>query len=201
MIRIKAIVFDLDGTLVDSVRAHVDAWLDALRTLGIGKAREEVEPLMGLPALKIAETLCGDCAEALASLKNRLFVEKYISYVSPYPDAGAVTVFDIGKAVVTSSSGHVAREVLKRVGLAQHFAVVVGGDEVARGKPDPEPLIKACSVLGVDPRETAVVGDSQYDVEMAIRGGAAPICVSRGRRCPDGALTVGSLWELRDLLY
>ncbi len=200
MTGIRAIVFDLDGTLVDSVRAHVEAWLDALRMLGIGKAREEVEPLMGLPALKIAEVLCGGCAEALAALKNRLFVEKYIARVSLYPDANVVAGLGIGKAVVTSSSGHVAREVLKRVGLAQHFAVVVGGDEVARGKPDPEPLIRACSMLGVDPRETAVVGDSQYDVEMAIRGGATPICVSRGRRCPDGAITVRSLWELRDLL-
>lgn len=200
MIRVRAIIFDLDGTLVDSVKAHVEAWMDALGKLGIYKRREEVEPLMGLPALRIAEILCGGCAEYLATLKNRLFTEKYISLVYLYPDAAAVAKLEAAKALVTSSSGYVAREVLKRVGLDRYFAVVIGGDEVARGKPDPEPLLKACDMLGVDPREVAVVGDSPYDVEMAVRGGATPICVSRARPCPRGTITIRSLWELLDLL-
>ncbi len=190
-------MFDLDGTLVDSVDAHVRAWIDALAELGVRASEDEVRPLMGLPAGEIARRLAPGRAQELARLKVKYFLERHIDEVRPYPDVDVLARLPRPIAVVTSSSGVLAREILRRTGLAVDF--VLGGDEIDRGKPNPDPLYVVSRVFGVPTRSMVVVGDSVYDVEMAIAAGAKPVCVARAARpCRDGVAVVRSL---RELLY
>ncbi|MFN7105849.1 MAG: HAD family hydrolase, partial [Pyrobaculum sp.] len=110
-------VFDLDGTLVESVEAHISAWIEALSLMGVRKGVEEIRPLMGLPAVDIAKMLLPERARELALLKNRLFLDRYIALVRAYSDVDVLEKLSRPLAVVTSSSGYVARAVLEKVGL------------------------------------------------------------------------------------
>lgn len=193
-------VFDLDGTLVESVDAHVAAWLEALRRFGVEMRYEEVRPLMGLPARDIADRLLPGRAAELAALKNRLFLEKYLALVRPYEDAEVLRHLPRPIAVVTSSSGYVARRVLEAAGLAGSVDLVVGGDEVPRGKPAPDPLYVVGRHFSVDVRDVVVVGDSDYDMEMAERAGAVGICIARRSPCNKAKKIITSLRQLLDLV-
>jgi HAD superfamily hydrolase (TIGR01509 family) len=193
-------VFDLDGTLVESVDAHVAAWLEALRRFGVEMRYEEVRPLMGLPARDIADRLLPGRTAELAALKNRLFLEKYLALVRPYEDAEVLRHLPRPIAVVTSSSGYVARRVLEAAGLAGSVDLVVGGDEVPRGKPAPDPLYVVGRHFSVDVRDVVVVGDSDYDMEMAERAGAVGICIARRSTCNKAKKIITSLRQLLDLV-
>jgi HAD superfamily hydrolase (TIGR01509 family) len=189
-------VFDLDGTLVESVEAHVSAWLEALRRLGVEARYEEVRPLMGLPARVIAARLLPERAEELARLKNALFLEKYLVLVRPYQDAEVLSRLPRPIAVVTSSSGYIARRVLEATGLAQYVDFVVGGDEVPRGKPAPDPLYLVAKRFSVEVKDMVVVGDSDYDMEMAENAGAVGICIARRSACSKAKRIITSLYQL-----
>ncbi|MEZ0319396.1 MAG: HAD-IA family hydrolase [Pyrobaculum sp.] len=189
-------VFDLDGTLVESVDAHIAAWVEALRAMGVEARAEDVAPLMGLPARDIARFLMSERAEELAFLKNKLFLEKHIYSVRPYEDSAVLAELPKPIAVVTSSSGYVARRVLELVGLMKYVDLVVGGDEVPRGKPAPDPLYVVERALGVPVREMTVVGDSDYDMEMAKAAGARAVCIARRRLCKNADIVVTKLYEL-----
>ncbi len=174
--RIKAVIFDLDGTLVDTVPLHVESWIETCKRLGLPTpAPERVGALMGLKALDIAKKLCGDeNAEKGLQTKNEI----YLSLLgSAKATNGAPEVLRILKGrgfivgVVTSSSRRVAVRVLEVTGLDKYIDALVAGDEVAKGKPDPEPLMRILSMLGLGVRDIVVVGDSRYDVEMALSTG------------------------------
>jgi phosphoglycolate phosphatase len=188
-------VFDLDGTLVDSVEAHVKAWIDALVALGVKAREEEVRPLMGLPAAEIARRLAPGRARELAQLKIKYFLERHIDEVEPYPDVDALRLLPRPMAVVTSSSGVLARAVLRRVGISVDY--VLGGDEVERGKPHPDPLLAVSRIFGVPTRSMVVVGDTVYDMEMALSAGARPVCIARAAQpCRPDVEVIRSLREL-----
>lgn len=191
-------VFDLDGTLVDSVNAHIAAWIDATRQFGIEKTVEEIKPLLGLPAAEIAKSLLPTRHTELAALKNKIFLEKYLPLVKPYDDAVVLKRIPRPIAVVTSSSGHVAREILKSTNLHIYVDLVLGGDEVPRGKPAPDPLYRVAEYFSISPREIAVVGDTEYDMEMARQAGAVGICIQRDdkSRCKKADAVIKSLYEL-----
>lgn len=180
--------------------AHVAAWLEALRRFGVEVRYEEVRPLMGLPARDIADRLLPGRAAELAALKNRLFLEKYLALVRPYEDAEVLRHLPRPIAVVTSSSGYVARRVLEAAGLADSVDLVVGGDEVPRGKPAPDPLYVVGRHFSVDVRDVVVVGDSDYDMEMAERAGAVGICIARRSPCNKARKIITSLRQLLDLV-
>ncbi|MFN3803569.1 MAG: HAD family hydrolase [Pyrobaculum sp.] len=189
-------VFDLDGTLVESVEAHISAWTEALSLMGVRKGVEEIRPLMGLPAADIAKRLLPERARELALLKNKLFLDKYIALVRAYGDVDVLEKLSRPLAVVTSSSGYVARAVLEKVGLLRYIDLVLGGDEVARGKPAPDPLHVVARRLGISTRNMVVVGDSEYDMEMAKSAGACGVCITRQRTCKGGSFYISTLHEL-----
>lgn len=190
-------VFDLDGTLVDSVDTHAEAWLEAARRLGIKTTRDEVRPLMGLPAPRIGEILAGPRAAELVELKKRLFLEVFVGRVKPFEDAAVLAQLPRPIAVVSSTNGVVVRAVLNVTGLVRYVDFAIGGDEVTRGKPHPDPLYLVAGKFGVDVKKMVVVGDSRYDMEMALAAGARAVCIARsGPSCHPNAEVIKTLWEL-----
>ncbi len=185
--RWDAVLFDLDGTLADTVALIVRCYRHTMEThLGYAPPDEAWLTTMGRPLSEAVREFARSDGEAAAML------ETYTSYqatihdrmVRPYPGVPEVvsTLSGAGVplAIVTSKRREVAFRTLGRCGLDGHFQVLVGGDEVARAKPHPEPVLSALELLGVRPTGRVLfVGDSPYDV-LSGRGA--------------GVVTAAALW-------
>ena len=187
-----AILFDMDGTLVDTlpdIAAAMNAALAELRLQPL--ATERISVLIGkgprslaLRVLEGQQTLDDTERHALIDTLLAAYVKHYEPLIGTaanvYP--GVIDAIEsLGRqglklAVVTNALQHLAERVLARFDLLRHFAVVLGGDRVARGKPDAEPLLEACRILRVTPAAALMVGDSWNDV-LAARAAGCPVVV------------------------
>ena len=174
---LRAVVWDMDGTLIDSTRAVPDAYLTAVASLGGPRlTAEDVIAAYHLgPPARILTHLLGRTATPAD-------VEEYLDRLRanapaapPYP--GIPETLEklrgrVGLGVFTGANHTSAVILLRAAGLLGHFARVVGGDEVEHQKPAPDGVQLACRDLGVEPAAAAYVGDSPSDLEAARRGGA-----------------------------
>ncbi|HEY3007717.1 MAG TPA: HAD family hydrolase [Micromonosporaceae bacterium] len=178
---ITAAVFDLDGTLVDSMRAAPAAYADTIRcrggpTLGVsdviaawhlGPAPVVLAHFLGRPTT----------AEDMAEYYRRLDLRSVD--VEPFPGVRDMlrslrsSGYRIG--VYTSATRRAAWLLLARAGLDDAFAVVVGGDDVNSPKPAPHGLHMACHGMGVTAEQTAYVGDADVDLQCARAAGSLGI--------------------------
>ncbi len=163
---IQAVIFDLDGTLANTALLHKKAWEIALKEMG-EQPSFDITILLGRKTLDIAKILVGDeKAEALASVKTNIYnslveqeakpTECAQEIVESFKDAG------IRVSVVTSSKRVSAEKVLEIIQISPHLLVT--NDDVEKGKPHPEPVLKALKSLGADPRLSIGVGDTSYDI-------------------------------------
>ncbi|MBT8408050.1 MAG: phosphoglycolate phosphatase [Alphaproteobacteria bacterium] len=180
----QAIIFDLDGTLVDSAP---DIHAAANRMLaGLGAGPLDLETVThfignGIEVLvrRCVEHLQLDLAETEIKSAVRDFSALYAADVAtltrPYPGARALlaTLVDrrIPIGLCTNKPEAPARDILKRMSLASFFGVVVGGDTLPCRKPDPAPLLHTAAQLGAHPAQTLYVGDSGIDYQTAQRAG------------------------------
>lgn len=214
------VLFDLDGTLVDSVpdiAYSVDTMLQRLGLATHGEARIRQWVGRGSEYLIQRALLGGAPGEAEASLFDEaypLFLELYGENASArsrlYP--GARVALERFRALmlplgcVTNKPGRFTEPLLRDLGIRGAFDLVLAGDSLARKKPDPLPLLHAAAHFGVDPARGWMVGDSINDVQAARAAGFRALCVSYGYNhgrsiCeaePD--IVVDSLDELADLL-
>jgi phosphoglycolate phosphatase len=177
-------VFDLDGTLVDSLDDLHASVSHALRAVGLPpRAREEVRGFVGEGARVLVAKAVAPHAElvepALAAWRahNR---GHCLDRTRPYPGIEALLA-GAGRplAVLTNKPGELSRKILAGLGLLPRFAAVVGGDEAPR-KPDPAGLLGIVAKVGAKPAETVLVGDSRHDVATALAAGVAVVAVTWG---------------------
>ncbi|MEM0362232.1 MAG: HAD family phosphatase [Sulfolobaceae archaeon] len=162
----KAAIFDLDGTLANTEEIHKKAWEIALNKLGYN-INVDINYLLGRKTIDIAKILVGeDNAEKLASLKTQIYSELIKVLAKPKSCANEIVTYlkrkGIYVAVVTSSMKISATQVLKIIGIEPD--VLISGDDVSRGKPDPMPVLEALRRLGVKANDSIGVGDTLYDV-------------------------------------
>ena len=181
-----AVLFDLDGTLIDSIELILNSARHAFRDR-TDSAPSDAEWLAGVgtPLATMFRQYARDDAEVEA------LIAKYREYQIANHDRltrrydMVVEVVDglraagHPQAIVTSKTGWLARRGLDHVGLASHFDVIVGCDSCDRHKPDPQPVLKALEQLGYAPHEAVFVGDSVHDM---LAGNAA------------GVTTIAALW-------
>jgi pyrophosphatase PpaX len=211
---VKAVIFDLDGTLIDSNWVHLQSWRSALKMLGLQARDPEVIDRLGLRALDIAKSLVSShdeqTAMKLVELKSQLFEKAWRLEVKPR--YGALEMLRIMKArgvksaVASSNSNYRISKTIRYFGMDLFLDAIVGVDEVEAGKPDPALVLAAIKKLKVIPKESIYVGDSRYDIEAGQAAGAQtalllqPVAAQSGLRIePDYRLK--SLYQLRRIIW
>jgi beta-phosphoglucomutase-like phosphatase (HAD superfamily) len=182
----EAVIFDCDGTLVDSMPAHFEAWCEALALYGAGGVfKEDVFLAMGgRPTRDIVVELNDEYnlrldPEAVAFAKREAFLRRL----------GSVTLIDevaafaeslrgrVPMAVASGGSRMVVEKTLAIVGISDWFDEVVTADDVSEGKPAPDIFIKAAHLLGVSPAKCLVLEDAPAGILAAQRAGMQVIAV------------------------
>jgi len=182
----KAVLFDLDGTLLDSIAPLVKSWKLALEKFGLKESDRTIRKLLGLSAPEIVERIAGTLPpeerKRLNEVRREIYEDLWPKEAKLYPDAVEVLEALRKKyklAVISSNKRDRLLRKLKHFKLEKYFDAVVSYEDVGKGKPEPDMVLRACEELEVLPSEAAVVGDAIYDVEMAKRAGSLSILVLR----------------------
>lgn len=203
-----AVLFDMDGLLLDSERVLMRAWVAAAEEEGIAIHPEVYAGVVGRAAADshrlFAEMFGGDVVHARMRRKvEASLARRRGGVVFPLKDGVVELLEDLrGRGVpcaVASSSGvDEIRQRLTAVGVLQHFVAVAGGDEVLRGKPDPAVYALAASRLGVPPSACLAFEDSENGARAALAAGASLVVVPDLRR-PVEEVMARCLFELESL--
>jgi phosphoglycolate phosphatase len=206
---VRAFLFDLDGTLIDSK-------LDLVNSVNfmLLEMQREVLPLAtvasyigyGAPRL-VADALGPDAAEADRKRGLEIFLAYYSKHnldaTRAYPGVreGLEELQDRPMAVLTNKPVQMSVEILEVLGLGKFFRAIYGGDSFEKKKPDPAGALAILNNLGVDPRESAMVGDSDVDIKTARNAGMFAVAVNYGfgrhdRQTQPADLYVDSLQEI-----
>jgi phosphoglycolate phosphatase len=193
---LRAILFDLDGTLLDTAADIASALNFALTDQHLGRLSEsQVREMIGRGVPTLIDRALARLATAQQPVDRARLLERfeqhyarllergeYQARVYPGVAQGLSVLFARGfrLAVVTNKPSQAAVSLLTRLGLSEWIHLVVGGDSGAFRKPRPEPLLHACEALEVSPRQAVMVGDSQTDVLAARAAGMAIVCVPYG---------------------
>jgi len=180
---ISALLFDLDGTLIDSTAdlAASSNWLRGHE--GMARLPEaQVASYVGDGAEALVRRLLerpeGDVEEALDAFK-RHYHEHCLDQTKLYPGVAAtleaLQARGYKMAVVTNKPERISQRILDGLGVGRRFGSVIGGNTCKHKKPHPEPLLRACADLGVAVPAAAMVGDSRVDVEAGKNAGAATL--------------------------
>lgn len=183
---IRAFIFDVDGTLVDTRAIHTNAWKNALAEFGIDIGVEEVQAQLGRRAVDIIEDFIPEDSELRADVleaKWRAFRDAY-NDIEVFPKTEELFAYLHNKglelALATSAKRQDAEFYVELLSVGQYLKAVVAAEDTEYSKPHPEIFLKAASMLGVEPEEAVVVGDSAHEMEAAVSAGMTPIGVLIG---------------------
>jgi HAD superfamily hydrolase (TIGR01509 family) len=215
--RPAGIAFDLDGTLVDTVDARIDGWLEALGAARIAATREQVAPMIGMDGKRLAREVAAASGRELADDETET-IDRAAGEAfdrrnrEPRPLPGARTILgDLGAlgipwVIATSSRAEQVRASVAALRLREQ-PTIVDGSQVQRAKPAPDLLLRAAERLGVAPADCWAVGDSTWDIRASRAAGMAAIAVTVGSavggdvlRESGASLVVGTLDDLRRVL-
>ncbi len=187
---VPAFLFDLDGTLIDSVYQHVIAWRAALSSIGIDLSVWRIHRRIGMSGGLFVQALLREIGRTLSTADAERLLHAHaaeyrrqLGSVTALPGArellGALTGAGVQWAIATSGYAATARPALELLGLPGDTPMVTR-DMVRHAKPDPDLFLAAATLLGVEPRHAMVVGDSVWDLLAARRAGALGIGLQSG---------------------
>ncbi len=187
---VPAFLFDLDGTLIDSVYQHVIAWRTALLRIGIDLSVWRIHRRIGMSGGLFVRALLRETGRTLSAADiEQLQLAHAAEYcgqlgsVTALPGArellAALTEAGVQWAIATSGYAATARPALELLGLPADTPMVTR-DLVRHAKPDPDLFLAAAALLGAEPRHAMVVGDSVWDMLAARRAGALGVGLQSG---------------------
>lgn len=215
--KLRAFAFDLDGTLADSIpdltaaANHMRAQL-AMPPLPAERIRSHVgDGIASLVHRALTDEHDGLAAEDQWAKGYQLFIEYYRAHLSEqtrlYPGVKTglqlLRILRLPLAVITNKSELLATPLLQKLGIADEFSLVLGGDSLPEKKPSGLPLIHAAERFGILPHELGMVGDSTNDMLAARAAGAMAIAVDYGYEpasALDADLVIPDISRLHDLL-
>ena len=192
---IRAVLFDMDGTLLDSAPDFIAICQGMLAERGLPaipdkRIRDEISG--GAKAMVAATFMLDPQAPGFEELRLE-FLERYLKGCAVHSalfDGMAELLADIENAnliwgVVTNKPLRFAEPIMHQLGLAERSALLICPDHVKNSKPDPEPLILACKMLDLDPASVLFVGDDLRDIESGRDAGTRTAAVTYGYIHPD----------------
>ncbi len=199
---VDAVLFDVDGTLIDSVDQHARAWTNALRYFGVNVTFEAVRAQIGkggdqlLPVFLSGEQLAR-CEEAINAYRQEIFKRDELPTIKPLPGVGDLflRLRHAGKRIVLASSAH-KWEIEHHLRLLKVEQLVDGyttADDVDRSKPYPDIFLAAAQMAGIPAARAIAVGDSPWDAVSASRAGVRTIGVRSGGFSDDDLHAAGCI--------
>lgn len=210
---VRALIFDLDGTLIDSKRDLIHSVNAMLRELGRTQlADETISGYIGRGAPQlVAQALGNGASEQEQEQALKFFLSHYEEHkmdtTRAYPGVAETLEEFAGlpMAVLTNKPVRVSVRILNEMGLAKYFRVIYGGNSFETKKPDPLGAITILSEFGASPREAMLVGDSEVDVQTARNAGTLAVAVNYGFGVHDRAAHPADIYlerftDLREFL-
>lgn len=193
--RLQAILFDMDGTLLDTAPDFV-AVIQAMRTeRNLPPAPEDAVKAVisgGAKAMVLAAFDVTEGSEAFEELRQE-FLTRYLENCAVHtrPFSGIASLLDdieqanLRWGVVTNKPLRFAEPIMQQLELAERSAVLICPDHVRNSKPDPEPVLLACAKLGLQPAEVLFIGDDKRDIESGQAAGCRTVAVRYGYIHPE----------------
>jgi HAD superfamily hydrolase (TIGR01509 family) len=186
---IKGVIFDVDGTLVNSNDAHADSWAEVFSEAGYDVPFDVVRPLIGMGGDKLLPKTIGiesDSAEGkrLSATRWKLFKEKYVPALKPLDGARALVQRirndALATVIATSAQRDELHVLLRAAEVADLMEEEATSSDAERSKPDPDIVQAAVNKSGLPREQLVMIGDTPYDVEAAVRAGVPIIAFRSG---------------------
>jgi HAD superfamily hydrolase (TIGR01509 family) len=193
----SAVLFDVDGTLVDSNDAHARSWVAAFAEYGVAVDFQRVRRCIGMGADKLMPEVSGIAEQsstgaAIAKRRSEIFADRFLPHLKPFRDADRL-VAELkagGRSVVAASSAKrdELQPLLAIAGAESLMDASTSSDDAEASKPDPDIIQAALKRAHASPPDAVMIGDTPYDIEASLRAGIAVIAFRCGG-WPDEALT------------
>jgi beta-phosphoglucomutase family hydrolase len=176
--RARGLIFDLDGTLVDSMPLHYEAWKEVCALKGLNFTEEEFYSLAGVPSDRIFEIInerhgTDFDPQKHSKLKEDTYLKK-INKLQPVEPVFQLAIANYGKlpmAIGTGSPGEHSWEAVRALGLDNYFDILISKNDVKAGKPNPETFLKCAQAMNVEPQFCQVFEDGDPGLEAAKTAG------------------------------
>jgi HAD superfamily hydrolase (TIGR01509 family) len=186
---IRAVILDVDGTLVDSNDAHARAWVDALAEHGYQVPYERIRGLVGMGGDNLLPEATGIAKESdqgrqISERRSEIFRARYLSGITPTPGAQALVQHmraqGLRLVVASSAQEDELKPLLEAAGVPDLANEATSAEQAESSKPDPDIVQVALDNLGYLPDEVLMIGDTPYDIEAAARTGIKVVAVRSG---------------------
>lgn len=181
---LQGVIFDIDGTLVDSNDAHAKSWVDAFADAGYDVPFDAVRPLIGMGADKLLPKTIGighdtDDGKTLIKRRSEIFRERYLPHLRPFKGSRdlvtRVRSSGLKAVVATSAKDEELQALLKAAQVDDLMQERATSSDAKRSKPDPDIVQAAIEESGISQEDLVMIGDTPYDVEAAGRAGVRAI--------------------------
>jgi HAD superfamily hydrolase (TIGR01509 family) len=186
---LKGVIFDVDGTLLDSNDAHAISWVEAFAEAGYDVPFDVVRPLIGMGADKLLPKTIGishnsDEGRKLVARHSEIFEERHLPRLRPFKGARdlveCIRSDDLKALVATSARNEQLTELLKAAHVDDLMEERATASDAKRSKPDPDIVQAAIEESGISPKHLVMIGDTPYDIEAAAKAGVRTIAFRCG---------------------
>lgn len=184
---IKAVIFDMDGLMIDSERVTFESYQEVLKPMGLTMSEEFYVTLLGKPVKGIFERFYNVYGndfpiEDVIRECHNVMAKRFETYGVPIKKGLKELLYYLKKnnyktIVATSSNRDRVDIILKQAGITQYFDDSICGDEVSHGKPDPEVFLKSCQKLNVSTNQAIVLEDSESGITASYNAHIKVICI------------------------
>ena len=185
----KAVLLDIDGTLIDSNDAHANAWVDVGKEFGHDIQFERVRWLIGMGGDKVLPELTGldsesDLGKKILDRRGEIFREQYLPTLKPFKHTREllerIASDGVKLVVATSASEEDLKGLLKQAGIEDLIDKAANSDDAEESKPAPDIVEAALKRGKVKPSEAIMLGDTPYDIGAATRAGVPVVAFTSG---------------------